>query len=118
MAFTYELATPIGQVRLMIPDNNAEAFDLSDAEIEYFLSLRGNNVKAAAVEACSHLARKYAKLPTFSADGLSVNNGQRAQTFAERAKELKAELGGGLSSVSMLKIDAFNTEESEYVGAY
>ena len=48
MAFTYSLSTNRGKVRLLIPDTNSEAYELEDEEVDYFLTVRGNNVKAAA----------------------------------------------------------------------
>ena len=57
MAFTYDLTTNVGKVRLTIPDNDSTAYDLEDAEISYFLGVVGNNVTAAAVKCCRWLAR-------------------------------------------------------------
>jgi len=89
MSFTYDLSTNVGKVRLMIPDNDSTAYDLQDAEIEYFLEQEGNSVIYAAIACCQWLARKYAKQATFSADGMSFQASQRAQLFAERARELR-----------------------------
>ena len=72
MAFTYDLATNIGKVRLLVPDNDSTAYDLQDAEIDYFLTDVGGSVKGAAVRACHWLARKYSKKATFSAAGLYI----------------------------------------------
>jgi hypothetical protein len=116
MSFTYSLDNAIGQVRFLVPDREATAYDLEDAEITYMLSQRGQNVKAAAVDACNWLARKYAKLATFQADGLSIQHGQRAQNFAERAKELAASSQGSIGSVAINREDGYSQEatDSEY----
>jgi hypothetical protein len=116
MTFTYNLTDSIGQVRFLIPDNVATAYDLEDAEITYMLGQRGGNVKAAAVDACNWLARKYAKLASFSADGLSVQHGQRAQTFAERAKELAATAQGSIGTIAVTREDGYSEAagDSEY----
>lgn len=116
MSFTYDLSTAIGKLRLLIPDNDATAIELQDNEISFFLSERGQNVRAAAADACNWLARKYAKLASFTADGLSVQHGQRAQTFAERAKELAASAQGGIGSVALTRTDGYSEEaaDSEY----
>jgi hypothetical protein len=115
MAFTYDLTTNRGKVRFLIPDTDSAAYDLSDAEVDYFLADKGA-VKPAAIAACKWLARKYAKMVSFSADGLSVQAGQRAQTYAERAKELVAE-EGGWGVVTMDKEDGYSDagdDTSEY----
>ena len=114
MSFTYDLTTKIGQVRLLVPDNEASAYDLQDDEITYFLGLVGQNVMAAAARACDHLARKYAKLPTFSADGLQISNGQRAQTFAARAAELRASISDSMSSITLIKTDGYSSTDNDY----
>jgi hypothetical protein len=117
MAFTYDLSTAIGQVRFLVPDNDATAYDLEDAEITYLLGQVGNVVSAAAVRACRWLARKYAKKASFTADGLTVHYHERAAQFATRAKELEAEIGsGGLSSVEITREDGYAdvATESEY----
>jgi hypothetical protein len=116
MAFTYDLTTAIGKVRLLIPDNVLAAYDLEDDEIEYFLAQVGQDVNAAAIRACKWLARKYAKMASFTADGLRVDHTQRAAEYAARAKEIEGELGSGVSSPEISRSDGFseNAATSEY----
>ena len=113
MTFTYSLTDAIGQVRFLVPDNVATAYDLEDAEIAYMLNQRGQNVKAAAIDACNWLARKYGKLASFTADGLTVQHGQRAQTFADRAKELATSAQGGIGSVALTRTDGYSEEAAD-----
>lgn len=108
MAYTYDLSTNIGKVRLLIPDNDENAYDLGDDEIQYFLDQAGASVNRAAIRACKWLARKYSKKATFSADGLSIQHTARASEFAARAKELEAELLGGMESVEIERQDAYH----------
>lgn len=114
MAFSYDLSSTnattlaISQVRLLIPDNDATAYDLADAEVTYFLTEAGNNITAAAVLACEQLGRKYAKQATFSADGLSVQYGERARLFGERAMQLRATNGGAFSQAALSREDGFS----------
>lgn len=121
MAFTYVLTEAVGQVRLLVPDNNSAAYELEDDEITFFLGQQGQNVTAAAVMACRWLARKFAQSPTFKADGLSISNGDRAKIFAERAEELAAQLQGGYSSVGLNRdgTDGYSeaAQNSDYGGA-
>jgi len=116
MAFTYTLTTDLGKVRLLIPDNDSTAYDLEDDEIEYFLTARGDNVTAAASDCCALLARQFAKLSSFSADGLSVQYGQRAQNYAAQATALAAKSQGGMSTVSITREDGYSETavDSEY----
>ena len=116
MSFTYTLTTNLGKVRLLIPDNVATAYDLEDDEITYFLTERGSNVQAAAADACQWLARKYAKLATFTADGLTVQHGERAAQYAARAKELRADVAGSMSTIAITRTDGYSEEagDSEY----
>jgi hypothetical protein len=116
MAFSYDLTTNRGKVRFMVPDTDSAAYELQDDEVDYFLTDAGNSVKGAAVKACMWLARKYATKVSFSADGLSIQNSQRAEAYAARAKELQAEALGYVSSVELTKEDGYSeaANDSEY----
>ncbi len=116
VAFTYDLTTNRGKVRFLVPDNVLTAYYLEDAEIDYFLTQKGQSVQAAAVAACKWLARKFSTQATFTADGLSIQHGQRAAQFAARAKELEAELLGGMAAVTLDRQDGYhdNVSQSEY----
>jgi len=109
MTIETSLATSIGQVRFLVDDTDTTTYDLEDAQITYMLAQVGNNVKAAAVAACRWLARRYAKKVTFDADGLRMDYSKRAEVYAARAKELQAELQGGITSVDLDREDAFHT---------
>jgi hypothetical protein len=116
MAFTYDLETNRGRTRFLIPDTDSTAPYLTDAEIDHCLSESGT-VKAAAVMACNWLARRFAQRATFTADGLTVQNSQRAETFAARAKELMREMQGGMSAVALERDDGYHevaVDDSEY----
>lgn len=108
-AFTYDLSTDVGKVRLLIPDNDSTAYFLTDSEIEYFLGETANVVNAAAVMACNQLARQFAQKATFSADGLTIQHSQRAEVFAKRAAELGAEIAGGITAVELDRQDGYHT---------
>lgn len=120
MAFTYSLDTNRGKVRFLIEDTDLDNYELENDEIDYFLTRTGSNVNAAAVEACFWLARKYAKKASFTADGLSIQHGERARIFAERAKELQAQTIGGMTSVEIDREDGYSeaASSSEYEVAH
>ena len=113
MAFTYDLTTDVGKVRLLIPDNVEADAELQDDELEYFLDQTGDHVKGAAVLACKTLARKYARQFSFRADGLQIDRSKRAEVFAKRAEELEAELSGSMSTVELNRTDGYEDESTD-----
>lgn len=113
MTYTYSLSTDIGKVRLLIPDNVEADAELTDEELQYFLDETGDHVKGAAVLACKTLARKYAKLFSFRADGLQIDRSKRAEVYAARAHELEAELSGSMSTVTLNRTDGYEDEATD-----
>jgi len=95
MAFTYDLNTDRGKVRLLIPDNNVDSYVFEDDEIDKFLTLENidgeNNVKLASALALETLAssevliQKKIKLLDLTTDGVSISKELRAR--AERLRE-------------------------------
>lgn len=57
MAFTYDVTTNRGKVRLLIADTNASSYTFEDAEIDAFLGFEGNNVYLAAARAFNTIVR-------------------------------------------------------------
>ncbi len=119
MAYSYDLSSSdaetvrISRVRLLIPDNVEATAELQDDEIVLFLGDRGNVIKAAAADCCAWLARKYAQRASFQADGLRVDYSERARVYAERAKELRGDVAGGISSVGTKRADGFAEEAGD-----
>ncbi|MCX6024018.1 MAG: hypothetical protein NTZ05_20260, partial [Chloroflexi bacterium] len=78
MAFAYDVTTDRGKVRLLIPDRDtatvANQF-FTDAEIDAFLSMEGDNVKRAAASGLETMAsneayvQKVIKLLDISTNG-------------------------------------------------
>lgn len=92
MAFTYDPTTDRGRVRLLLTDIDAPTGVFTDAEIDAFLALEGNNVKRAAAQAIDTnadneaLASKVLTDHQLKTDGAAVANALRA-----RAKTLRAQ---------------------------
>jgi hypothetical protein len=109
MAGSYDLNSSdptvraISLVRFLIPDT--EALEFSDTEILLLLRQNNNDEHAAASAACSLLARKYAQVPRFKADGVEVDGSERAKMYAERAAELSSR-SSGWSVVAAVRVDA------------
>jgi len=121
VAFTYDLtesgdALAWSKIRLLIPDNDSTDYELEDAEVDYFYDAAGGNITAAAIACCKWLARKYAKIASFTADGLTFHGSERAKIYAERAAELAAAVDGGLAIATLERADKYaeEAEDTEY----
>lgn len=96
MAYTYDLTTEAGKVRLLITDTDHDNEIFTDSEIDTFLSLTAvdgtNDVRLAAataletIAASEALVQKKIKLLDLTTDGPAVANSLRAS-----AKELRAQ---------------------------
>lgn len=92
MAFTYDLTSDIGKIRLLIMDNQSSVYLFEDAEISTFLSLEGSNVKRGAALALETMASndayvlKYMTLLDLSTNGPAVSAELR-----KRAADLRAQ---------------------------
>lgn len=90
MAFTYVLTEPRGQVRLLLNDVDTTTAVFTDAEIDAFLTLEGQNVKRAAAQAIDTnaddqaLASKVLRTQDLATDGAKL-----ADSLRKRAAELR-----------------------------
>ena len=87
---TYDLATPVGRVRLFIPDNRPDKMRFSDAEITVLLEEEGEVPKSAAALGLEILASNkvdtVAYLETYA---LKVDNTKGAKVLLDRALMLR-----------------------------
>jgi hypothetical protein len=106
--FPVDYTTAVGQVRLLIPDTEqlenladpsaAPSFIFSDAQIQAFLALYGNNVKRAASQAKLTLAtsetliNKVIRAGDYTTDGAKLGAELRAQAEALRTEADRDEL--------------------------
>lgn len=87
-----DFATDLGKVRLLLNDVDESALIFSDAEIEAFLELEGDNVKRAAAQAIDTnadneaLASKVLKTTTLTTDGAKTADALRKRAAALRAQ--------------------------------
>lgn len=101
MAFTNDLATDIGQVRLEIGDRDAtpgngvqpDGTNFSDEEIQVWLTREGTVGRAAAA-ACEALARIWARAVDTRSGPLSQSYSQVSERYALQAKQLRERYGG------------------------
>ncbi len=93
MPFTYNLALPIGQVRLLIPDRVDAGHVFEDDEITAFLALEGNRVKLGAALALEMAASdtamvlKVMRLLDLTTDGAKVSDALLARARALREQD-------------------------------
>ncbi len=90
MPNSYNLETSIGKVRLLIPDREIADPVFSDAEVEQFLSIEGNNVKLAAALALEVAAADDAKTFKIMKTGQDSVDGVRgAELLMKRARQFR-----------------------------
>jgi len=95
MAFTYDLTTDRGAVRLRLSDTDASAYVFEDTEIDYFLTA-GGSVKAAVIEGIKVLmADRARRVKRATVMGLTIDD--TAQMAGLR--DLLKALGGDLPQV-------------------
>lgn len=95
MAFTYDLSTDRGKVRLQLGDTSASAYVFEDDEIDYFLTT-GGDVDAATARALRVLLTDRAKrAKSFSMQGLSVDDSKGLQHL----RDTLSMYGGDLPTV-------------------
>lgn len=79
--FTYNLETPVGQVRLRIKDKDGKNPIFTDQELTYFLTAEGDNVALAAALALETMAAdplllsKRIRLPDYEVDQSTAGKG-------------------------------------------
>ena len=123
MAFTYDLSTDIGKLRLEIGDANPDEGKgvkpdggyITDEELQVLLD-RETTVGRAAAATCEVLARMYARFVDLSVGPRRESASQASQAYLTQARELRAQYGGGGSrravAGGIIKIDGFNYDET------
>lgn len=119
MAFTYNVATDRGKVRLYCTDTDAAYPLFEDDEIDVFLAEMGNNILRAAavallvIAAQETLLMKRIKLLDLHTDGPAEAAALRALalTYQEKADLVEdAEVGGAFDYAEMV-VDIFTARE-------
>lgn len=118
MAFTYDLSTDAGKVRLLISDTNQGNPVFQDDEINAFLALN-DGVKRSAAAALDVIASNEAMvLKVISILGLTTNGAAVATALRDHAKQLRdeaqladAETEGGLFDYAEVVTNQFTLRE-------
>lgn len=89
MSFSYDLSTPVGQVRLLTRDIDSSNQIMSDEEISAMLNQFDNDVKVTAAQCILAWANNYALLAKIKrAGGYSEDLTKIAEILRENAKTM------------------------------
>ena len=93
MSFSYDLSSPIGIVRLLIPDRSLATKIFEDEEIASMLTMElSNHPKRAAALALETIAAdRTMVLQVITTNGLSTNGEAVARALMKRADALRAQ---------------------------
>src|SRR5262252_10794240 len=108
IAFTYEVGTPVGQVRLYAGDTEGTGLNRTggdrtrtDAEIQFLLAQNGNDVRAASAELLEGRAAEYAQQAFKSDQGaLRQDFTARSSKCLEAARALRANIAGTIAQTA------------------
>lgn len=81
------MLTKTQQVRIIIQDNEAGFYNLSDEEIDFFLARNGDNVDTAAIAAAKSLVFKLSMRGDSSVDIFSIRGSRTADQYLKALKE-------------------------------
>jgi hypothetical protein len=98
MAFTYDVATSRGKVRLKLSDTNSAAYGFEDAEIDEFLSEAGTVDGAVVLGLRVLLVDSARRTAMFNLPGMYYNDAGRV-TALEKALKM---YGGDLPTASVI----------------
>ncbi len=109
MTVTYDLATDVGKVRLIISDKDLANYYFTDEEITYFLTAEGS-VNLAAAGCLESWAAAYA----LNADNERIGDYSYAQSITKKMLDLAAKLRKDDSekpAMDWAPLDLLGTEE-------
>lgn len=119
MAFTYDVSTDRGKIRLMIPDNTSTSYVFEDDEIDAFLSLEYDNPRRATALALETIAsneamvQKVIKLLDLQTDGAKTSDAllKRAKLLRDQADRADAAEDGGAWDIAEWTVSEFAARE-------
>lgn len=119
MAFTYDLDSDTGKMRMLIPDNNAAAYVFEDAELSAILAMESSSVKRATALALETMASneafvlKYITLLDLTTNGPAVSRELRARAADLRSQADREDTyaDGGAFDVAEMVDTSFQARE-------
>ncbi|HLA42433.1 MAG TPA: hypothetical protein VJZ27_03295 [Aggregatilineales bacterium] len=112
MTITTDLASVIGEIRLLIGDNaegdgvKPGGVNFTDTELQYFYD-EGGSVNIAAALACETLSWLWHSQPDLDAEGTRINRSKIAEGWWRAAMRFRANRGAKV--VALTRQDAFST---------
>ena len=96
MPTTYDLDTPVGQVRLLVSDTTLDDPVFDDDELTAFLALEGGSVRLAAAQALDTIASNEVMVSkVIRTQDLQTDGAKVAAELRARAAELRRQAGDG-----------------------
>lgn len=120
MAFTYDLGTDAGKVRLLIADSRDDGHLLEDDEVEAFLTMNTGNLRLAAADALDVIAsnealvQKAMQLLDIRTNGPAVAAELRKHAALLRAQAAEEAVDGGDPGFDIAQYPAGSWAEREY----
>jgi len=120
VSFTVNLGTSIGQVRILVGDDQEgkgplpDGANFSDDQIGFFLSQEDNDPGRAAALTCENLATRYSVLVDIAIGPRRESLSQAAKAFREQAVEMRDKYGGGsegVISVGLIRVDGYSDDK-------
>lgn len=118
MAYTYDLSTDVGKLRLLLPDSNAAAYVFEDADLEAFLSIEGDSLKRATALALETIASneamtlKVIRILDLQTDGAKTSDALLKRAGLLRSQAADEEAGDGMGwDVAEMVVDDFTWRE-------
>ena len=110
MAFTYNIDTDRGKVRLAIGDTDSTDQQLQDGEIDYYLSIANNAIYPAASLAARGLQAKYSRKANTTIESVSINYSDLAKHYASLAIQLERDGAKAISPANTVIISGINID--------
>lgn len=120
MAFTYDLTTNVGKVRLNLGDKVEgsgpwpNGGNFSDAEVEQILTQEDNEVMRAVAACCEILANAWAGVASIAVGPRREELNHVSEMYRQRAQDLRTQYGGGdvTFSVPLDREDGYSDENA------
>ncbi len=117
MAFTYDVTTDRGKVRLLIPDSNPSAYVFEDAEIDAYLTIEDGVRRATALALETLASNEALVLKVIRILDLSTDGARTSDALLKRAALLRGQAGeddaasGELFDWAEMVVDDFSARE-------
>ena len=112
MTVTYDITNSVGQIRLMVGDNNIVPVTnavFSDEEITFFLTQNGSDLNLTAAALCKAWAAKYGA----NVDSEHIGDYSYSQTIVDKLLKMAANFTAAATGSPSLAIASFNFTDTD-----